>query len=253
MDRNPYKQGKFTPGTRIPIHAPERIRETRPDYVLILPWNLKDEIMGQMAYVREWGGRFVVPIPEVTVYGDRGSRGISPRPRVSIGMPVYNGARFIAETLDSILAQSFPDWELIISDNASTDHTPEICRDYAAHDHRIRYERNSQNIGARVTSTGRSSWPLPRTSSWPTRTTCVSPTSSRGAWTPSIRAGRRCSPTAGPSSSTSRGAGCATTMISWISVSPDRPIVSGSRVSVPGSSISCRASCGQTPSDKRPA
>jgi SAM-dependent methyltransferase len=68
VDRNPYKQGKFTPGTHIPIHTPERIRETRPDYLLILPWNLKDEIMEQVGYIREWGGRFVVPIPEVKVY-----------------------------------------------------------------------------------------------------------------------------------------------------------------------------------------
>ena len=68
VDRNPYKQGKFTPGTHIPIHPPERIRETRPDYLLILPWNLKDEIMEQVGYIREWGGQFVVPIPEVKVY-----------------------------------------------------------------------------------------------------------------------------------------------------------------------------------------
>jgi len=68
VDRNPYKQGKFLPGTRIPIHHPDRIRETRPDYVFILPWNFKDEIMAQMAYVRDWGARFVVPIPTVTVY-----------------------------------------------------------------------------------------------------------------------------------------------------------------------------------------
>jgi hypothetical protein len=68
VDRNPYKQGKFLPGTHIPVFAPDRIRETRPDYVLILPWNFKDEIMTQMADVRGWGGRFVVPIPEVTVY-----------------------------------------------------------------------------------------------------------------------------------------------------------------------------------------
>jgi SAM-dependent methyltransferase len=68
VDVSPYKQGKFTPGTRIPIVAPERIREERPDYVLILPWNLKDEIGTQAAYIREWGGKFVVPIPEVTVY-----------------------------------------------------------------------------------------------------------------------------------------------------------------------------------------
>ena len=68
VDRNPYKHGKFTPGTHIPIHPPSRIDETKPDYVLILPWNFKDEIMAQMAHIRNWGGRFVVPIPEVTIY-----------------------------------------------------------------------------------------------------------------------------------------------------------------------------------------
>lgn len=67
VDANPYKQGKFTPGTRIPILAPEKIREARPDYVLILPWNLKDEITRTAAYIREWGGQFVVPIPEVKI------------------------------------------------------------------------------------------------------------------------------------------------------------------------------------------
>ena len=68
VDRNPYKHGKFLPGTHIPVRPPERIAETRPDYLLILPWNLKDEIMAQMASIRVWGGRFVVPIPEVRVY-----------------------------------------------------------------------------------------------------------------------------------------------------------------------------------------
>jgi SAM-dependent methyltransferase len=67
VDRNTYKQGKYLPGTHIPIFAPERIRETRPDYVLILPWNFQEEIVKQNAYIREWGGRFVVPIPEVRV------------------------------------------------------------------------------------------------------------------------------------------------------------------------------------------
>jgi len=67
VDRSTYKQGKFLPGTHIPIHHPDRIREVRPDYVLILPWNFKDEIVEQMAYIREWGGKFVVPIPEVRV------------------------------------------------------------------------------------------------------------------------------------------------------------------------------------------
>ena len=68
VDRNPYKQGKYLPGTHIPIFSPDRINETKPDYVLILPWNFKHEIMQQMAGIRDWGGQFVVPIPEVTVY-----------------------------------------------------------------------------------------------------------------------------------------------------------------------------------------
>jgi C-methyltransferase C-terminal domain/Putative zinc binding domain/Methyltransferase domain len=67
VDRNPYKQGQFLPGTHIPIHPPEMLRETRPDLVVILPWNLRDEIVEQLSYVREWGGRFVLPIPRPTV------------------------------------------------------------------------------------------------------------------------------------------------------------------------------------------
>lgn len=68
VDRNTYKQGKFLPGTHIPIYSPEKIEETKPDYVLILPWNFKDEIMSQMSHIRTWGGQFVIPIPEVSVY-----------------------------------------------------------------------------------------------------------------------------------------------------------------------------------------
>ena len=67
VDRSPHKQGKYLPGTHIPIFAPDKLRETKPDYVLILPWNLKDEIIGQLAHVRDWGARFVIPIPTVTV------------------------------------------------------------------------------------------------------------------------------------------------------------------------------------------
>jgi len=67
VDRSPHKQGMFLPGTGIPIHAPERIAQTKPDYVLILPWNLKEEIVAQLSYIREWGGQFVVPIPEPMV------------------------------------------------------------------------------------------------------------------------------------------------------------------------------------------
>lgn len=68
VDRNPYKHGRFLPGTHVPVLPPERIAETQPDYLLILPWNLRDEIMAQMAFIRDWGGQFVVPIPEVRVY-----------------------------------------------------------------------------------------------------------------------------------------------------------------------------------------
>ena len=67
VDRSPYKQGRFLPGTHIPIFHPDKIKETKPDYIVILPWNLKDEIVGQLQYIREWGGRFVVPIPKVAI------------------------------------------------------------------------------------------------------------------------------------------------------------------------------------------
>ncbi|SPP66179.1 class I SAM-dependent methyltransferase [Nitrospira lenta] len=68
VDRSPHKQGHFLPGVHIQIHSPEKVRETRPDYLLILPWNLREEVMEQMAFIRDWGGKFVVPIPEVKVY-----------------------------------------------------------------------------------------------------------------------------------------------------------------------------------------
>lgn len=67
VDRSPHKQGRYLPGVQIPIHAPERMLECRPDYVFILPWNLQDEIVEQMAAVRDWGGRFVVPIPSIRI------------------------------------------------------------------------------------------------------------------------------------------------------------------------------------------
>ncbi|MBX3306094.1 MAG: methyltransferase domain-containing protein [Nitrospira sp.] len=68
VDRSPHKQGHFLPGVHIPIYEPERVRATQPDYLLILPWNIREEVMQQMSYIREWGGKFVVPIPEVRVY-----------------------------------------------------------------------------------------------------------------------------------------------------------------------------------------
>ncbi len=68
VDLSPHKQGRYLPGTHIPIKAPEEIRRTQPDFVLILPWNLKDEIMEQMSYIREWGGQFVARAPDLRVY-----------------------------------------------------------------------------------------------------------------------------------------------------------------------------------------
>ena len=67
VDRSPVKQGKFLPGTHIPIHAPSRLAETKPDYVLVLPWNLRQEISQQLDYVRSWGGRLVFPIPALEI------------------------------------------------------------------------------------------------------------------------------------------------------------------------------------------
>jgi SAM-dependent methyltransferase len=69
VDRSPHKQGMFLPGTRIPIFSPDKIREARPDFVLILPWNLRDEIAGQLGYIADWGGKLVVPIPCVEILG----------------------------------------------------------------------------------------------------------------------------------------------------------------------------------------
>ncbi len=67
VDRNPYKHGRFTPGTRVPILPPERIAADRPDYVLVLPWNLRAELTEQLSFVGEWGGRLVFPIPELSI------------------------------------------------------------------------------------------------------------------------------------------------------------------------------------------
>jgi len=68
LDRSPHKQGQYLPGTHIPIYHPDKVKESKPDYLVILPWNLKDEIMDQMSYIREWGGKFVTLIPEPEVF-----------------------------------------------------------------------------------------------------------------------------------------------------------------------------------------
>jgi hypothetical protein len=68
VDRSTFKQGMFLPGTHIPIHAPERLAETKPDYILILPWNLREEITAQLVYTREWGAKLVVPLPDLEIF-----------------------------------------------------------------------------------------------------------------------------------------------------------------------------------------
>ncbi len=72
VDRSPVKQGKYLPGTRIPIYPPEHLAETKPDYMLVLPWNLRDEISRQLSYIGSWGGQLVVPIPELEIVSARG-------------------------------------------------------------------------------------------------------------------------------------------------------------------------------------
>ena len=67
VDQNPYKQKLFLPGTHIPIKSPDEIQKTKPDYVVIIPWNLKEEIMEQVKYIQDWGGKFMIPIPEVSI------------------------------------------------------------------------------------------------------------------------------------------------------------------------------------------
>ena len=74
VDRNPAKQGKFLAGIHLPIFHPDKICETEPDYVMILPWSIKEEIMNQMSCIGKWGGRFMVPIPRVTLYNADGTR-----------------------------------------------------------------------------------------------------------------------------------------------------------------------------------
>ena len=68
MDLSPHKQGLFLPGTHIPILAPDAVEKAKPDYLFILPWNLRDEIIAQMAGIRSWGGKFVVPIPRLEIF-----------------------------------------------------------------------------------------------------------------------------------------------------------------------------------------
>lgn len=74
VDAAPSKQGKYLPGSHIPVYEPAKIRETRPDYVLIFPWNLKEEIIDQLSYIAEWGGKFVVFIPSLHVYNPNMAR-----------------------------------------------------------------------------------------------------------------------------------------------------------------------------------
>ncbi|MEB3061534.1 MULTISPECIES: class I SAM-dependent methyltransferase [Mycolicibacter] len=87
VDRNPYKHGRFTPGTRIPIHHPAVIAEDRPDVVLVLPWNLEAELTEQLSYVGEWGGRLVYPLPTLHYASRLGDNGVDPVPGIAEAVP----------------------------------------------------------------------------------------------------------------------------------------------------------------------
>ena len=90
VDRNPHKQGKYLPGTHIPIYAPERINETRPDFILLLPWNLQKELTAQLAHVKAWGAQLVVPIPRPKVLSVGRLKGQA-RPRRSCSSAAASG------------------------------------------------------------------------------------------------------------------------------------------------------------------
>ena len=119
-------------------------------------------------------------------------------PRVSIGLPVYNGEDYLAESLEALLGQSYEDFELIISDNASTDGTAEICRRYAEQDSRIRYIRQPRNIGAAPNHNFVFESPAASCSSGRRPTTCTPATCSSAAWTRSTSTRTWCWPTPGP-------------------------------------------------------
>ena len=105
VDRNPYKHGRFTPGTHIPIHPPERIAETRPDAIVILPWNLAPEISAQLAYTAEWGAKLIVPIPTATLV-EPGSVHKAEQPRehcLAHARPMRPGER---PTMDQVGAEA---------------------------------------------------------------------------------------------------------------------------------------------------
>ena len=68
MDASPFKQNKYLPGARIPVYSPEKIKETKPDFVVIFPWNLREEISNQLAFIKEWGGKFVTAIPKLNIF-----------------------------------------------------------------------------------------------------------------------------------------------------------------------------------------
>ncbi len=150
-DRNVHKQGMYMPGVSIPVRAPEDILVEMPDYLLLLAWNFGEEIMKQQDEYARRGGKFILPIPSPQVVSrSEEVRHVAAKstPKLSIGLPIYNGEDYLRVTIDAILGQTFEDFELLISDNASTDATEEICREYAAMDSRIRYLRARTNRGA---------------------------------------------------------------------------------------------------------
>ena len=129
---------------------------------------------------------------------------MSTTPRLSIGLPVYNGGRYLAKALDSLLGQSYEDFEIVIADNASTDDTAELCRDYERRDQRIRYFRQPRNIGFRQTTTLSSKLPEAVSSSGRPTTTCTVGSFSGVALRRSTSTPRSCWPTPGRPTSTNQ-------------------------------------------------
>ena len=152
VDINPYRQGHFLPGSGQRIVAPAELARIGPRTIIAMNPVYREEIAGELdrlgvttELLTMSEGRPAAPAGRTHTSATTKDR---PEPIVGLGMPVFNGARYVAEAIESILGQSFSAFELVICDNASTDETEAICREFAAADPRVRYYRNFTNIGA---------------------------------------------------------------------------------------------------------
>jgi glycosyltransferase involved in cell wall biosynthesis len=147
-DAAPAKQGRRMPGSQIPVISPQDLVAGEFDEVLLFLPDLLDEVRATLPEV-ERRGRWVIAEPVPTVVKPRTGPALvgSAVPPLTVGLPVHNGQRYLAETLTSLLEQEDVDFELVIADNASTDRTAEICHDLTANDPRVRYARREYNVG----------------------------------------------------------------------------------------------------------